>query len=69
MPSNPTQPGTDGQPYNLTVQPGQTVLLHNGSKVILKVTATKLMRYFTAYQSFVGTLAQVDAKISQLKLN
>jgi len=69
MPSNHPQPGTDGQPYNVTVQPGQTVLLHNGTKVILKVTATKVVRYFTAYQSFMGTLAQVDAKIAQLKLS
>lgn len=63
------QPGTDGQPYNVTVQPGQTILLHNGTKVIIKVTATKVVRYFTAYQSFVGTLAQVDAKIAQLNLS
>ena len=68
MPSNPIQPGSDGQPYNVTANQGQTILLHNGSKVILKLTATKPMRYFTAHLSYVGTLAQVDAKIAQLQL-
>jgi hypothetical protein len=68
MPSNIPQPGADGQPYNLTAQTGQTVLLHNGTKVILKATVTKPVRYFTSYLSFVGTLAQVDAKIAQLNL-
>jgi hypothetical protein len=68
MPSNPIQPGTDGQPYNVTAQTGQTILLHNGTKVVLKATVTKPVRYFTAYQSFVGTLAQVDAKIAELSL-
>jgi hypothetical protein len=68
MPSNSNQPGTDGQPYNLTIQTGQTVLLHNGTKIIQKVTVTKPVRYFTSYLSFVGTLAQVDAKIAQLNL-
>jgi hypothetical protein len=32
------------------------------------VTATKPVRYFTSHLSFVGTLAQVDAKIAQLNL-
>ena len=68
MPSNTIQPGSDGQPYNVTANQGQTILLHNGSKVILKLTATKPMRYFTAHLSYVGTLAQVDAKIAQLQL-
>jgi hypothetical protein len=68
MPSNPIQPGSDGQPYNVTASQGQTILLYNGSKIILKATATKPVRYFTAYLSYVGTLAQVDAKIAQLKL-
>ena len=68
MPSNPIIPGTDGQPYNVTAQTGQTILLYNGSKVILKATVTKPVRYFTAYQSFVGTLSQVNTQITKLKL-
>jgi hypothetical protein len=68
MPSNPIQPGSDGQPYNVTANTGQTLLLYKGTKVILKVTATKPVRYFTSHLSFVGTLAQVDAKIAQLNL-
>ena len=62
-------PGVDGKPYNLELKQGQTVVLHNGTKVILKVTATADTRYFTAWQSIVGTLAEVNAKVAELKLS
>lgn len=68
MPSNPIQPGSDGQPYNLAANTGQTILLHNGIKVILKAKVTKPVRYFTSHLSFVGTDTQVEAKIKELKL-
>lgn len=69
MPTPSEQSPVGGMPYNLTVQPGQTLLLHNGTKVILKVTATKAVRYFTAYHSVIGTLAQVNAKVTELNLS
>ena len=68
MPTPSEQSPVGGMPYNLTVQAGQTVLLYSGTKIILKVTVTKPVRYFTAHNSIVGTLAQVDARASQLSL-
>ena len=60
--------GLDGRPYNVSVKTGQTILLHDGSKVLLRAVATKDTRYFTAWQSIVGTTAEVDAQIAKLKL-
>lgn len=56
-------PGSDGKPYDVEIKKGQTIVLHNGKKVILKATATTDTRYFTAWQSIVGTLAEVEAKV------
>jgi hypothetical protein len=56
-------------PRDVIVKAGQVILLHNGTKVILKVTATADTRYFTAWQSIVGTMAEVNAKIAELKLS
>jgi hypothetical protein len=61
-------PGLDGRPYNVLIKQGQTVVLHNGIKVILRTVATIDTRYFTAWQSIVGTVAEVDAQIAKLKL-
>lgn len=68
MPSPSEQSPVAGMPYNLIVQAGQTVLLYSGTKIVLKLTVTKPVRYFTAHHSIVGTLAQVDARASQLNL-
>ena len=56
-------------PRDVIVKAGQVILLHNGTKVILKVTATADTRYFTAWQSIVGTMAEVNAKVAELKLS
>ena len=56
-------------PSDVIVKAGQVILLHNGTKVILKVTATADTRYFTAWQSIVGTMAEVNAKVAELKLS
>jgi len=61
-------PGLDGRPYNVSIKQGQTIVLHNGIKVILRTVATTETRYFTAWQSIVGTAAEVDAQIAKLKL-
>ena len=62
-------PGVDGKPYDLKLKQGQTVVLHSGTKVILRAVATKDTRYFTAWQSIVGTMAEVNAKLTELKLS
>ena len=56
-------------PKDVTIKQGQTIVLHDGTKVILKVTATADTRYFTAWQSIVGTMAEVNAKVTELKLS
>ena len=56
-------------PRDVIVKAGQVILLHNGTKIILKVTATADTRYFTAWKSIVGTLAEVNAKVAELKLS
>jgi hypothetical protein len=62
-------PGLDGRPYNVLIKQGQSVVLHNGIKVILRTVATIDTRYFTAWQSIVGTEAEVNAKVAELKLS
>lgn len=61
----PHQPGV---PQNVEVAQGQTLALHDGKKVLLKATAQKPIRYFTAWEAIVGTEAEVNAKIAELKL-
>ena len=62
-------PGLDGKPYNVNIKQGQTVALHDGKKIILRTVATKDTRYFTAWQSIVGTAVEVNAKVVELKLS
>lgn len=56
-------------PRDVSIKTGQTIVLHDGSKVILRAIASKDTRYFTAWQSIVGTEAEVNAKIAELKLS
>jgi hypothetical protein len=56
------------QPYNITIAAGQTALLWSGTKVLIKKTYTTESRIYTAWESFVGTEAEVAAKIAELKL-
>jgi len=56
-------------PRDVSVKTGQTILLHDGAKVMLRAVATKDTRYFTAWQSIVGTEAEVNAKVAELKLS
>jgi hypothetical protein len=56
-------------PKDVIIKQGQVIVLHDGKKVMLKVTATTDTRYFTAWQSIVGTLAEVNAKVAELKLS
>lgn len=56
-------------PYNLVIKAGQSVVLHDGFKIILRAVAAKDTRYFTAWQSIIGTEAEVNAKVAELKLS
>jgi len=56
-------------PYNLVIKAGQTVVLHDGAKIVLRAVAAKDTRYFTAWQSIIGTEAEVNAKVTELKLS
>ena len=56
-------------PKDVTIKQGQTVVLHDGNKVILRAVAAKDTRYFTAWQSIIGTEAEVNAKVAELKLS
>lgn len=56
-------------PKDVIIKQGQVIVLHDGKKVILKVTATTDTRYFTVSQSIVGTLAEVNSKVAELKLS
>lgn len=56
-------------PTPVIIKKGQVIVLHDGKKVLLKVTATTDTRYFTASQSIVGTLDEVNSKVAELKLS
>lgn len=56
-------------PKDVIIKQGQVIVLHDGKKVILKVTATTDTRYFTSWQSIVGTLDEVNSKVAELKLS
>ena len=55
-------------PYNINIAAGQTALLWNEGKVIIKKTYTSESRIYTSWDSFIGTEAEVAAKIAELKL-
>jgi hypothetical protein len=56
-------------PRDIAIKAGQTIVLHDGKKVIIRAVATKATRYFTAWQAIIGTDAEVNAKIAELKLS
>lgn len=55
-------------PRDVSIKAGLTLVLHDGAKVLLRVTATKDTRYFTAWLAIVGTASEVDAKVASLGL-
>jgi hypothetical protein len=57
------------EPRSLNLKAGQTIVLHDGSKVLLRAVAAKDTRYFTAWQSIIGTEAEVNAKVTELNLS
>ena len=63
-----TTPVDTKNPREVSIKQGQTLVLHDGAKVLLRVTATKDVRYFTAWLAIVGTSSEVDAKVAELGL-
>lgn len=63
-----TTPIESKGPRDVTVKAGQSLVLHDGGKVLVNVKATKDVRYFTAWQAIVGTEAEVTAKVASLGL-
>lgn len=58
-----------GRPYDLEIKAGQTFVLHDGKKVLLRVKAAKDIRYLTAWKAIVGTDAEIDGKVAELQLS
>ena len=56
------------QPYNLNIAAGQTAILWNDGKVLIQKAYKEDSRIYTAWDSFVGTDEEVQAKIAELKL-
>lgn len=53
---------------SLFPQAGQTALLYENGKVILKKDYTADSAIYTRFDSFIGTKEEVEAKIIELKL-
>ena len=56
------------EPKTVILKKGETLLLHTNGKLVAKETYNEPFVVYTAYDSFVGTEEEVDAKIEQLKL-
>ena len=52
----------------ILLETGESVLLHTNGKVVAKRDYEKDSVVFTAYDSFIGTKAEVEAKIVELGL-
>lgn len=55
-------------PKSLSPKANETVLLYENGKVRLKKDYTKESSIYTRYDSFIGTKAEVEAKIVELGL-
>jgi hypothetical protein len=58
-----------GRSYDLEIKAGQTFVLHDGSTIKLRAKAAKDTRYLTAWKAIIGTEAEVNAKVTELKLS
>jgi hypothetical protein len=56
------------QPHSVDIKAGQTALLWNNGKILIKRAYTADGRIFTTWDSFVGTAQEVENKIKELKL-
>ena len=55
-------------PYTISLQEGQSVIVYHNGRVLIKKTSAECRSIFTAWDSFVGTPAEVQAEISRLGL-
>lgn len=55
-------------PKSILPKSGETVILYKNGKVVFKRDYTEPSAIFTRYDSFVGTKAEVEAKIAELEL-
>ena len=56
------------QPHSIEIKAGQTALLYNNGKILIKRAYTADSRIFTTWDSFIGTAQEVENKIKELKL-
>ena len=56
------------KPKSLKPLAGQTALLYENGKVLLKKSYTKDSSIYTRWDSFIGTAEEVEAKIIELNL-
>lgn len=56
------------EPKSLFPKAGQTALLYENGKVILKRDYTSDSAIYTRFDSFIGTKEEADAKIKELGL-
>jgi hypothetical protein len=62
-------PPENNNPRDVIIKVGQSLVLHDGKRILINVKAAKDIRYFTAWKAIVGTEAEVAAKIAELKLS
>ena len=53
-------------PRDVLIKAGQTIVLYSGTSIMLRATATKDTRYFTAWQAIVGTEAEGRDQIREI---
>jgi len=55
-------------PYTIKLEDGQSVIVYHNGRVLIKKTSAECRSIFTAWDSFVGTVDEVQAEISRLGL-
>jgi hypothetical protein len=53
----------------ITIEPGQTLLVYNGNKILVKRIISERTFYVSAFQVFAGDAQAVEAKIAELGLS
>lgn len=56
------------EPYTIKLAEGQSVVIYHNGKVLIKKSYKECGSIFTAWDSFLGTTEEVEAKIKELGL-
>lgn len=56
------------EPYTIKLSEGQSVVVYHNGKVLIKKSHKECGSIFTAWDSFLGTTEEVEAKIKELGL-